>query len=114
VGVNVNDYTPYVLDVTSVGPNDILMANTTGNNMLVAGLSTGKTGAPAAPRLSSGSGSNLFIAGSVDCALAPLAPSGRLGQLDDRRFTVRQKATAELLQIGQQAGPAMDKALAAT
>jgi hypothetical protein len=65
-------------DVLLGGGNDILVANTTGNNVIVAGLSTGKTGAATGPRMSAGSGSNLFIAGFVDCALAPLAPSGRL------------------------------------
>ncbi len=48
-----------------------------GNNVLVAGLSSGRTGAPTAPLLSGG-GANLYIAGSVDDALAPSSPSGRL------------------------------------
>jgi len=65
-------------DVIFGGGNDNINADSSGNNVIVAGLSTGKTGAPTGPRISGGSGSNLYIAGSVDCALAPLAPSGRL------------------------------------
>jgi uncharacterized repeat protein (TIGR03803 family) len=66
-------------DVLFGGGNDLLSANTSGNNVLVAGLSTGKTGAATAPRLSSsGGGANVFLAGYVDCTLSPLAPSGRL------------------------------------
>jgi hypothetical protein len=65
-------------DVIFGGGNDNLNAGTSGNNVLVAGLSTGKTGSPTAPRLSSGNGANLFLGGFVDCTLAPLAPSGRL------------------------------------
>jgi autotransporter-associated beta strand protein len=65
-------------DVIFGGGNDTINANTSGNNVLVAGLSTGRTGAPTAPRLSGGSGANLYIAGSVDDTLAPQAPSGRL------------------------------------
>jgi len=65
-------------DVLFGGGNDNLVAATSGNNVIVAGLSTGKTGAPTAPKMTGGSGANLFIAGYVDCTLAPLAPSGRL------------------------------------
>jgi hypothetical protein len=65
-------------DVIFGGGNDTINADTSGNNVIVAGLSTGKTGAPTAPRQSAGSGANLFIAGSVDGTLAPLAASGRL------------------------------------
>jgi hypothetical protein len=36
-----------------------------------------------------------------------------IGRLDDPRFRVRERATAELLQLGKQAAPALDKALAA-
>src|SRR5205807_252285 len=38
-------------DVIFGGGNDSLVASTSGNNVVVAGLSTGKTGAPTAPRL---------------------------------------------------------------
>ena len=66
-------------DVIFGGGNDIIAANTSGNNVIVAGLSTGKTGR-AAPlrRCTGGSGDNIFIAGYVDCTLAPLATTGRL------------------------------------
>ncbi len=60
------------------GGNDTINADTAGNNVIVSGLSTGRTGAPTAPFLSGGGGNNIYIAGSVDCALAPQAPSGRL------------------------------------
>jgi hypothetical protein len=64
-------------DVVFGGGNDqIALGN--GNNVIVGGLSTGKTGAPTAPQWSVGKGANLFIAGDIDCALAPLAPFGRL------------------------------------
>jgi WD40 repeat protein len=36
-----------------------------------------------------------------------------IGRLDDAQYKVREKATGELLQIGEQAVPALDKALAA-
>jgi len=65
-------------DVIFGGGNDTINAGTSGNNVIVAGLSTGKTGAPTAPRISAGGGANLLIAGSVDCTLAPMATSGRL------------------------------------
>jgi len=65
-------------DVIFGGGNDIINAGTSGNNVIVGGLSTGKTGAPTAPQMSAGKGANLFIAGDLDCTLAPLAPSGRL------------------------------------
>ena len=65
-------------DVIFGGGNDNIAALTSGNNVLVAGLSTGKTGAPTAPLLSGGSGKNLYITGSVDCALAPMVSTGRL------------------------------------
>jgi hypothetical protein len=75
-------------DVIFGGGNDSISVNTTGNNVLVAGLSTGPTWGANGPRLTAGSGDNLFIAGSLDCTLAPLAPSGRfdyatLRSLDD-------------------------------
>jgi hypothetical protein len=65
------------------GGNDNISAGTSGNNVIVAGLSTGKTGAPNAPRMSGGSGKNIYIAGFVDCTLVdpaktPLASTGRL------------------------------------
>ena len=65
-------------DVIFGGGNDNLSAMTSGNNVLVGGLSTGKTGALAAPKMAAGAGSNIFIAGSVDWTLAPLASTGRL------------------------------------
>jgi hypothetical protein len=65
-------------DVIFAGGNDNIAAMTTGNNVIVSGLSTSKTGSPTAPRISTGSGDNLIIAGSVDCTLAPPAASGRL------------------------------------
>jgi hypothetical protein len=61
-------------DVIFGGGNDRITANTTGNDVLVAGLSTGSSWSPSGPRLTGGSGNNLFIAGSLDCTLAP---SGR-------------------------------------
>jgi hypothetical protein len=64
-------------DVIFGGGNDnINLGN--GDNVLVGGLSTGKSGAPTAPQWTVGKGANLIIAGEVDWALAPLAPSGRL------------------------------------
>jgi Putative Ig domain/Bacterial Ig domain len=65
-------------DVIFGGGNDSIAAMTSGNNVLVAGLSSGKTAPRTAPQLSGGSGANVFIAGSVDGTLAPLAASGRL------------------------------------
>jgi autotransporter-associated beta strand protein len=65
-------------DVIFGGGNDSIQADTSGNNIIVSGLSTGRTGAPTAPRLSAGDGDNIFIAGSVDCALDAAAASGRL------------------------------------
>jgi hypothetical protein len=65
-------------DVIFGGGNDTIHADSNGNNVIVTGLSRGKTGAPTAPRVSTGNGSNVVIGGSVDCALAPLATSGRL------------------------------------
>jgi uncharacterized repeat protein (TIGR03803 family) len=65
-------------DVIFGGGNDIMSALTSGNNVLVVGKSTGKTGSSTAPRLSGGSGNNIYVAGYVDCTLAPLAGTGRL------------------------------------
>jgi fibronectin-binding autotransporter adhesin len=64
-------------DVIFGGGNDIIVANTSGNNVIVEGLSTGKTGAPAAPQMSAGRGANIFIAGDLGCSLAPMSASGR-------------------------------------
>jgi hypothetical protein len=65
-------------DVIFGGGNDIINALTSGNNVLVVGKSMGKTGSPTAPRLSGGTGNNIYIAGFIDCTLAPLASTGRL------------------------------------
>ncbi len=65
-------------DVIFGDGNDCIAALTSGNNVIVAGLSTGKTGAPTAPLLSGGIGNNIYIAGDVDCALAPMVSTGRL------------------------------------
>jgi Bacterial Ig domain/Putative Ig domain len=65
-------------DVLLGGGNDYLAALTSGNNVIVAGRSAGRTGAPSAPRLIGGSGNNINIAGNVDCTLAPMASTGRL------------------------------------
>jgi hypothetical protein len=73
-------------DVIFGGGNDSISALTSGNNVIVAGLSTGKTGAPTAPRIYGGSGANIYIAGYVDCTLAPnsshMPPGANTGRLD--------------------------------
>jgi Putative Ig domain/Bacterial Ig domain len=65
-------------DVIFGGGNDNISARTSGNNVIVLGLSKGMTGTATSPRVSLGGGANIYIAGSVDGTLAPLAPSGRL------------------------------------
>jgi hypothetical protein len=65
-------------DVIFGGGNDNISDKTSGNNVVVVGLSTGKTGAPTAPQVATGSGSDIVIAGFIDCTLAPLASTGRL------------------------------------
>jgi glyoxylate utilization-related uncharacterized protein len=65
-------------DVIFGGGNDNISDKTSGNDVIVVGQSTGKTGAPTAPQVSTGTGSNIIIAGFVDCTLAPEAATGRL------------------------------------
>jgi uncharacterized repeat protein (TIGR03803 family) len=65
-------------DVIFGGGNDNVSDKTTGNDVIVSGLCMGQTGAPSAPQMTGGTGSNIFIAGYVDCTLAPTATDGRL------------------------------------
>jgi hypothetical protein len=92
-------------DVIFGGGNDIINANTTGNNVVVVGVSTGKTGSPSTPQVSLGKGANIVIGGDLSCATAPSSASGlfdyaTLRAIDDAWAAGTMGGMADAMQPG--------------